>query len=219
MTSLPAKPVRRIGVYGGSFDPPHMGHLVLAQSAREALSLDRVLWVPVGHPWQKTDAAGHRVTEAAHREAMVRAAIAHQSGFALDRREIERDGPSYTIDTVRELQAEHPQATIFLIIGQDQYERLNTWREWRELLTRVTLAVADRDGRSAATPRSLMMVWHRVEPVPMPPMAVSSTEIRERIGAGASAASLVPEMVPAVVARYIDQHHLYRAASGTTAAA
>ncbi len=212
VAALATKAAHRIGVYGGSFDPPHMGHLVLAQAAREALRLDRVLWLPAGDPWQKTGAADRRVTEAAHREAMVRAAIAHQPGFVLDRREIERAGPSYTIDTVRELQHEHPQAALFLIIGQDQYERLSSWREWRELLTRVTLAVAGRDGRSAATPRELMMVWHRVEPIPMPPMAVSATAIRARIGAGATATALVPDMVPAVVARYIDQHHLYRPA-------
>ena len=216
---LGTKAARRIGVYGGSFDPPHMGHLVLAQAARDALRLDRVLWLPAGDPWQKTGAADRRVTEAAHREAMVRAAIAHQPGFVLDRREIERAGPSYTIDSVRELQQEHPDAAVFLIIGQDQYERLSSWREGRELLTRVTLAVAGRDGRSAATPRDLMMVWHRVEPIPMPPMAVSATEIRASIGAGATAMSLVPDMVPAVVARYIDQHHLYRPAAAAPVAA
>jgi nicotinate-nucleotide adenylyltransferase len=211
-------PVRRIGVYGGSFDPPHMGHLVLAQTARDALRLDRVLWLPAGNPWQKTAASG-RVTEAAHREAMVRTAIAHHAGFELDRREIERTGPSYTIDSVRELQREQPQAAVFLIIGQDQYERLPSWHEWRELLTRVTLAVAGRDGRPAATPRDLMMVWHRVEPVPMPPMAVSGTGIRARVAAGEPASSLAPAMVPTVVARYIDQHHLYRPAATAPAAA
>ena len=218
MTAAPLAAPRRIGIFGGSFDPPHMGHLVLAQTARDALRLDRVLWMPAGDPWQKT-AGDRRVTEAAHREAMVRAAIAHQPGFVLDRREIERAGPSYTIDTVRELQHEHPQSTIYLIIGQDQYERLPTWNEWRELLTRVTLAVAGRDGRSAATPRDLMMVWHRVEPIPMPPIAVSATEVRTRIGGGEPAASLVPAMVPSVVARYIDQHHLYRPVAAAPAAA
>lgn len=219
MTGLQSGPVRRIGVYGGSFDPPHRGHLALARSAREALSLDRVLWVPAGDPWQKTDRPGHRVTDSVHRAAMVRAALASRSGFVLDHREIERSGPSYTIDTVRELLVEQPQAAIFLILGQDQYERLSTWHDWRELLACVTLAVAGRDDCAVATPPSLAQVGHRVEPVPMPPVAVSSTEIRARIEAGSRAASLVPEMVSAAVARYIDQHHLYRAAAGAASVA
>jgi nicotinate-nucleotide adenylyltransferase len=213
----PAAP-RRIGIFGGSFDPPHMGHLVLAQTARDALRLDRVLWMPAGDPWQKTG-GNQRVTEAAHREAMVRAAIAHQPGFVVDRREIERAGPSYTIDTVRELQQEYPQSTIYLIIGQDQYERLPSWNQWRELLVGVTLAVAGRDGRSVATPRDLLMVWHRVEPIPMPAIGVSATEVRARIAHGEPAAALVPAMVPSVVARYIDQHQLYRPAAAAPAAA
>ena len=210
MASTPASPLRRIGIFGGTFDPPHMGHLVLARTAKDQLKLDGVLWMPAGQPWQK---AGRPMTEGDHRAAMVRAAITGHPGFSLDRRELQRDGPSYTIDTVRELQNEHRGAALYLIIGQDQYARLTTWHDWRELVSRVTLAVAGRDGQLASTPAALRATWHRVEPLAMPPMDVSASRIREHIAAGGSAESLVPAMVPTVVARYIDRHHLYRAAS------
>jgi len=202
-------PLRRIGIFGGTFDPPHMGHLVLAHTAKEQLKLDGVLWMPAGQPWQKAD---RKMTEGDHRAAMVRAAITGHAGFSLDRRELQREGPSYTIDTVRELQAQHRSAALFLIIGQDQYARLDSWHEWRELVSRVTLAVAGRDDQPAATPPALRGIWHRVEPLSMPPMDVSASRIREHIANGGTAESLVPAMVPTVVARYIDRHHLYRAA-------
>ncbi|MGA0608978.1 nicotinate-nucleotide adenylyltransferase [Caldimonas sp. KR1-144] len=209
-TASPSSPLRRIGVFGGTFDPPHMGHLVLARTAKDQLNLDGVLWIPAGQPWQKADRS---MTEGEHRAAMVRAAITGHAGFSLDRRELQRSGPSYTIDTVRELQAEHRGAALYLIIGQDQYARLPTWHEWRELVSRVTLAVAGRDGQPASTPSALRGTWHRVEPLSMPPMDVSASRIREHIAGGGTAESLVPAMVPTVVARYIDRHHLYRAAS------
>ena len=102
-------PSRRIGLFGGSFDPVHVAHLALARQALDELRLDELRWIPVGHAWQKARA----MTPAAHREAMLKLAIAGEPRFVLDRREIERPGPSYTVDTVRELQAAEPNAEWF----------------------------------------------------------------------------------------------------------
>ena len=113
--------VRRFGLFGGSFDPVHNAHVALAEVALQALNLDEVRWVPAGQPWQKMRA----MTPAMHREAMVRLAIADEPRFVLDRIEIERDGPSFTLDTVREMQAAEPGAECFLLLGQDQYAGLH----------------------------------------------------------------------------------------------
>jgi len=196
----------RIGLFGGSFDPPHQAHLALARSARQQLGLDEVRWLPAGQPWQKLrELAGGK-----HRVAMVSAAIAGAPACVLDTREMTRPGPSYTIDTVRELRAERPGAELFLLIGQDQYERLPTWHDWAELVDAVTLAVAVRTDAVVTPPALLRGRQHRVQILAMPPMAISSTAIRAHLGAGGLAQDLVPAMVPAEVARYIDLHRLYR---------
>ena len=139
---MPASPARRVGLFGGSFDPVHNAHLALARAALAELQLDEVRWVPAGQPWQKARA----LTAAVHREAMLRLALAGEPRFVLDRTEIRRPGPSYTLDTVRELAAAQPGTEWFLIIGHDQYAGLHTWNGWQELLARVTLAVANRPG-------------------------------------------------------------------------
>lgn len=197
----PTRPRRpRVGLLGGSFDPVHLAHLELARVALAHLALDELRWLPVGHAWQKARA----MTPAAHRCAMVELAIAGEPRFVLDRREIERGGPSYTIDTLRELQARR-EADWFLVIGQDQYARLDTWRDWAALLPRVTLAVAARDGVAPTPPAALDGVPHRVVALPLPDMPLSATALRERAAQGKTLDGLVP---PAV-ARYIAQHHLY----------
>jgi nicotinate-nucleotide adenylyltransferase len=192
--------VRRIGLFGGTFDPPHNAHLALARRAVSDLALDELRWIPVGQPWQKA----RRITPAAHREAMVRLAMGDEPRFVLERCELERDGPSYTLDTVRELQAREPGATWFLVIGQDQYAGLHTWRDWPELLARVTLAVACRPGVSAEPDAAVRRVAHR--PVGLPMMDISATDIRARVAAGAP----ITELVPPAVAGYIDRHRLYQ---------
>ena len=191
---------RRIGLFGGTFDPPHTAHLELARVARDALALDELRWIPAGQPWQKARA----ITPAEHREAMVRAAIEGEPRFVLERCELERDGPSYMVDTVQALQAREPDARWVLILGQDQLAGLHTWHRWRELLARVDLAVADRPGAAAAIDPEVAAVTRQA--VPLPLRDIASTDIRARVRQGLP----IAELVPPAVARYIDRHHLYR---------
>lgn len=196
---------RRIGIFGGSFDPVHNAHLALARLALAELQLDELRWVPVGEPWQKS----RRITSAPRREAMVRLAIEGEPRFVLDRTELERSGPSYTLDTVRSLQAAQPGAQWFLVIGQDQYAGFHTWHGWEELLSRVTIAVANRPDASPLANPQVRAVAH--EAVHLPMMDVSSTDIRERL----RHAMPIDDLVPPSVARYIDQHHLYQVNNGS----
>jgi len=149
------------------------------------------------------------MTPAVHREAMLRLAIGNDPRSSVERCELQRDGPSYTLDTVRELQAARPGAQWFLIIGQDQFASLHTWRGFEELLRLVTLAVAVRHGvQSTADTRVLVAPRRELE---MPRMAISSTDIRARVAAGLDISTLVP----AAVAQYIHQHRLYQGTTGS----
>jgi len=197
---MPEAPFGRAGLLGGTFDPVHVAHLALAQAALQALSLDQVRWIPAGQPWQKT----RDVTAAHHREAMVRLAIAGEPRFLLDRIELERSGPSYTLDTVKALSAAHPNTEWVLIVGADQYASLHTWVDWRELLGRVTLAVANRPGAPPAVHPEVLAFPHRAVPLPM--LDISSTDVRQLAQSGADIGALVPPEV----ARYIETHRLYR---------
>ncbi len=196
---------RRIGLLGGSFDPVHNAHLALGRQALTELQLDELRWVPVGQAWQKA----RPLTAAPHREAMLRLAIAGERRFVLERCELQRPGPSYTLDTVRELQAHEPEAQWFLVIGQDQFASLHTWVGFEQLLPRVTLAVAQRpDTKIDADARVLAADRRRLQ---LPAMGISATDIRARAAAGQDIGALVP---PAV-AHYIHQHRLYRGPHGS----
>ena len=202
-TDLRAAAPARIGLLGGSFDPPHLAHLALARTALQALHLDELWWLPAGQPWQK---AGRALADGTHRAAMVRLLVQDEPRFRLDARELDRPGPTFTVDTVRECRAERPDAAFFLILGQDQYGRLDTWREWPALLGEVTLAVAARSGQPPLPPPALAAHPHRLEVLPLPDMPESSTALREALTRGDE----VSPMVGQAVAGYIARHHLYR---------
>lgn len=193
----------RLGLLGGTFDPPHLGHLALARAARDQLALDELRWVPAGAPWQK---AGRVLAPAADRLAMVHALVDGEARMRVDDVEIRRVGPSYTVDTVLALRRERPDADLFLVVGQDQYARLHTWHRWRELLDAVTLAVAGREGAPPQAPAELAGVAHRMVAIDLPPVAVSSTAVRDAAARGAD----LRTHVGAAVAAYIERHHLYR---------
>ncbi|MDQ7955711.1 MAG: nicotinate (nicotinamide) nucleotide adenylyltransferase [Pseudomonadota bacterium] len=206
-----AAPVRpRIGVFGGAFDPPHRTHLDLARAALAQAGLAELRIFPTGQAWHKA----RTLSGAADRLAMARLAFAEVPGAVVDAREIERDGPTYTLDTLRELQAERPDAQLVLMMGTDQARALPTWHGWQEILSIAIVLIAARADLAGAEgrfdPQALpgLPSGARFEFLHVTPVATSATDIRARAGRGEDISSLVP--LP--VARYIDQHHLYRPA-------
>jgi nicotinate-nucleotide adenylyltransferase len=167
----------RIGLFGGTFDPPHVGHLVTAVNVRHALDLDIVILMVAGEPWQKVDS--RPVTSARERLAMVEAAVADVPGLAAGRAEVDRDGPSVTADTLEFLAQEHPGATLFTIVGDDAASGFETWRRHLDVAAVSTLVVVDRPGQSVELPDSFD--WIRVE---VPHLDVSSTDLRARASDG-----------------------------------
>lgn len=214
-----ATSARRIGLFGGTFDPVHRAHVAVARAALAQLDLTALWWVPAGDPWQKR--AVRRVTPAVHRAAMLELVLAGEPRQRVERCELERAGPSYTIDTVERLTAQHPGTQWVLVMGADQWCNLPTWHRWQDLVRLVELAVAPRAAlpsqRPEATePMVLEGVPHRM--LQMPLLDVSSTALRHpprdhpahMPGGGHDAPS---HDVPEVVARYIATHGLYREAS------
>lgn len=193
---------RRVGLFGGSFDPVHLAHLALARSALVQLGLDELRWVPAGQPWQK---AGQALCGGEHRAAMVALMIEGEARFALDRSELARGGPSYTVDTVQAWRSHEPGVSVVLILGQDQYARLPSWHRWRELLAMAELAVAARAGQEIRAAAEVELVAHRMQRLDMPAMDISSTLVREHVSRGGD----IKPMVGEKVAGYIAQHHLY----------
>ena len=197
---------RRIGVFGGAFDPPHIAHVALARAAVEQLRLDVLLVIPTGEAWHKSRA----LTPAAHRLEMANLAFSDLHCVVVDPRETLRTGPSYTVDTLLELHTEYPGSQIFLVLGEDQAQALGSWHRVSEISEIATICVAERagftrvDGTLSALPAEIPGL-RRFE---MPPLEVSSTDIRLRLAHGQAVAPLVFDPV----ARYIAQHHLYRTA-------
>ena len=204
--SVAAAPVRRVGVFGGAFDPPHIAHTALAQAALEQLQLDELRIVPTGEAWHKN----RGLTPARHRLEMARLAFAALDRVVVDPRETRRSGPSYTVDTLAEIRREMPQAQLFLVIGQDQAAALPTWHRWREIADLATICVAARAGFAGArgTFDALNLGISPLQTIELPPMDVSATDIRERLASCQTVAPLVFEPV----ARYIAHHHLYQTA-------
>jgi nicotinate-nucleotide adenylyltransferase len=193
--------LQRVGMFGGAFDPPHRAHLTLARAAIAQLRLDRLYVFPTGDAWHKA----RTLTPAPDRLAMTRLAFAGVAGAEVDDRELRRTGPTYSVDTLRELQAEHPGARLHLLMGEDQAAGFTRWHAWQEVARLAVLCVAGRGtGEGVAALRALPDV--RVELLELPQMPESATEIRNRLTIGQDIADLVE---PAV-ASYIDSHHLYR---------
>jgi nicotinate-nucleotide adenylyltransferase len=191
--------MRRVGLFGGTFDPPHAGHLAIAEWAREQLRLDRVLFVPAGTPPHKR---GRRRSSARCRVAMTRLAVRGNPAFRVSTLETRRAGPSFTVDTLRALRASFPKARLFLIMGEDSLDDFRTWHEPGAIVALATLAVARRPGRPRTRRRPPRgVVW-----LDNPGLDLSSSVIRARVRAGRSVRYLVPD----TVAEHIRRRRLYR---------
>jgi nicotinate-nucleotide adenylyltransferase len=193
--------LRRIGVLGGTFDPPHVGHLIVARDAAAALELDRLFLVVAPRPPHKP-ADDH--TPPALRLEMLRASVEGDSVLAASDLELGRPGPSYTVDTLREVERAHPAAELFLLIGADQWRELGSWKDPRELARRATVAVMARDGEHPAAVDPGVGVACR--PVPVTRIDLSSSQVRARVRDGRSIRYLVPPAVEDI----IRSNELYR---------
>jgi nicotinate-nucleotide adenylyltransferase len=195
----PAVDQRRVGLFGGTFDPPHVGHLVTAVNVRHALELDVVILMVANVPWQKE--GSRSITAAADRLAMVEAAVADVPGLEAGRLEIDLGGPSFTADTLAALAAEQPDAAFFTIVGDDAAAGLTSWERYQEVIARSTMVVVDRPGEPVQLPGDID--WIHVE-VPRP--EVSSTDLRARFTDGRPLDYLVTDPVLQVIAH----RRLYR---------
>ncbi len=198
-------PVHRLGVYGGAFDPPHNAHVALALAAVDQLQLDELRVFPTGNAWHKL----HGLTSADHRLAMANIAFGSLPHTEIDDRELWRVGPTYTIDTLRELQDDYPGVQLFLVLGEDQAVSITRWREWEAVLKLADLCVAPRP--NAASHSNLaadgLPPQAVVRHLRMPPMDDNATEIRARV----ATAQGIAHLVPPGVASYIASNHLYEA--------
>jgi nicotinate-nucleotide adenylyltransferase len=186
----------RLGIFGGTFDPPHVGHLVTAVNVRHDLGLDRVLLVVNDRPWQKLGTRD--ITPAEDRYAMVEAAVAGVEGLEASRVELDRGGMSYTADTLATLLAEDPTRELFVILGNDAAAGLPSWERADEVRSLATIVVVERPGaREAEPPRG--WTWERIE---VPRLEVSSTELRARVAEGRPLDYLLtPDVITTVAAR------------------
>jgi len=184
----------RLGLFGGTFDPPHVGHLVTAVNVRHALRLDRVILMVANEPWQKQ--GSREITPAMQRLAMVEAAVREVDGLEAGRLEIDHGGPSYTADTLRALGARYPGAELFTIVGDDAAAGITTWTRHDEVVARSSLVVVDRPGAPVELPDGF--AWIRVE---VPRLEVSSTDLRARFEDGRPLDYLLTQPVLDVVAR------------------
>lgn len=190
----------RVGIFGGTFNPPHFAHLILAEIIREQAELDRIRWIPTRTPPHKT-----ADTPARHRLAMTRLAVAGNDAFEVSEIELQRSGPSYTVDTLEALQRDEPDVAFSLLIGGDSLADFMTWRRPEEIVRRVPLIVYRRPG-ATASPEAVMRFADRIRYADAPAIELSSVSIRERVRNGQSIRYMVPDTVRA----YIVQHGLYR---------
>jgi nicotinate-nucleotide adenylyltransferase len=197
-----------MGMFGGAFDPPHIAHIALAKHAIAQFDLDELRIIPTGDAWHKA----RTLTPSPHRLAMTRLAFADVARVVVDPREIDRDGATYTFDTLQALQAEMPAVDWYLFIGADQANAFQTWHRWQEILGLATLVVANRplDGQGAHVSQ-----WHNaispdVQRLDMPSLNVSATDIRAHFAQASQSAALMSAWLPAAVQHYIEKHSLYQ---------
>ncbi len=200
----------RLGIYGGTFSPIHMGHLLLAESCRERHRLDQVWFMPAAvSPLKRAEATASD----AHRVAMVELAIAGNAAFHSSRLELDRGGVSYTIETVREVHQQMPHAELFLLVGADSLADFPRWHAVQEICSLATVCVVGRPGTNLGDLQALspLLSEKQIETirqnfVEMPPIGLSSTEIRQRVAQGRS----IRYMVPRSVEKYIETQHVFR---------
>ncbi|MGQ0679469.1 MAG: nicotinate-nucleotide adenylyltransferase [Actinomycetota bacterium] len=198
---------RRIGIMGGTFDPIHNGHLVCAQEAGHQFDIDEVIFLPAGSPWQKSN-----VTPAEDRYLMTMLATASNEHFSVSRLEIDRLGPSYTVDSLEAFRLFYPQASLFFITGADAVAEILTWKDPEELLSRAHFIAASRP---EFEPPDLEHepIRGRVSLMHIPALAISSTDIRNRVSRGEP----IRYLVPREVADFVAQRQLYRSTAGSGA--
>ena len=189
---------RRIGVMGGTFDPIHHGHLVAASEVRHSFELDEVIFVPTGRPYMKA-----AVSDAEHRYLMTVIATASNPDFTTSRVDIERGGPTYTIDTLRDLKAQYPDADLFFISGADAIAQILDWKNIDELWELAHFVAVSRPGHALSISG---LPPQRVSSLEVPALAISSMDCRARVGRGFPVWYLGPDGV----VQYISKHHLYR---------
>jgi nicotinate-nucleotide adenylyltransferase len=197
----------RLGIFGGTFDPIHIGHLVVAQVAMEEAGLDRVLFVPAGVNPLKV---GRQITAAEHRLAMVQLALQHSPQFAVTSWELDRPGPSFTVDTVGHVREQYPDAELFLIIGADNLRLLPKWKSVEEILEQATILALNRPGEDLKSSCQMMLALYphineRIRIVDMPGLDISSTWLRDRLVKNQTVKHLLPDEV----IRYSEENKLY----------
>lgn len=182
----------RVGIFGGTFDPPHVGHLIVAQDALDLLPLDSVLFIPARVPPHKQH---ENITDAAVRLRMIMAATEHDARFTVSDMELRRSGPSFTVDTLRELHEQHPRNELFLLLGVDQVHEFASWREPQEVLKHARLVMLTRSGIEEPPTGDIVH-----ETLAVTRVDISSTLVRQRVAAGQSVRYLVPEPVEKIIA-------------------
>ncbi|MDY3048414.1 MAG: nicotinate-nucleotide adenylyltransferase [Rothia sp. (in: high G+C Gram-positive bacteria)] len=194
----------RLGVMGGTFDPIHHGHLVAASEVAAVLGLDEVVFVPTGQPWQKAD---QTVSDPEHRYLMTVVATASNPRFSVSRVDIDRSGPTYTIDTLTDLKKDRPLVELFFITGADAMSKISTWKEAERMWDLATFVAVTRPGHDLQVPAE---VADRVHVIEIPAMAISSTDIRARVQLDLPVWYLVPDGV----VQYINKYDLYQQKPG-----
>jgi nicotinate-nucleotide adenylyltransferase len=192
--------VARVGIMGGTFDPIHHGHLVAASEVESLFGLDEVVFVPTGEPWQKDD---RQVSPAEHRYLMTVIATASNPRFWVSRVDIDRPGPTYTIDTIRDIAAQRPGAELFFITGADALAQILSWKGWQDAVQLAHFVGVTRPGYDLSAEH---LPSESVTLLDVPAMAISSSDCRARVAGGRPVWYLVPDGV----VQYINKHNLYR---------